>query len=245
MSVVFEQAFRMFGVTGAWLLKYWYHFAIMFEALFILTTIDAGTRIARFLFQETAGRVYAPFGRPGWLPGALAASALVTGGWCWLVSTGSIMTIWPMFGIANQLLAVLALALVTTWLVNNGRSRFAPITILPMLFVCSTTLTASTKMVAGPFSELIADGRAKSADGHEKLPTAATEAARQAAEGLIAAGQKMIFTGYLNSALTIFVTACVVALLFWSAARWLTVWFGWAAVPTGAADRPTNSNGVA
>src|SRR5262245_36383997 len=142
MSVIFEQAFRWVGVTGEWLLKYWYHFAIMFEALFILTTIDAGTRIARFLFQETAGRVYKPFGRQDWLPGALLASALVTGGWCWLVSTGSIMTIWPMFGIANQLLAVLALALVTTWLVNHGRGRYAPVAILPMLFVCSTTLTA-------------------------------------------------------------------------------------------------------
>jgi len=207
MSVVFEQAFRMFGVTGEWLLKYWYHFAIMFEALFILTTIDAGTRIARFLFQETAGRVYAPFGRQDWLPGALLASALVTGGWCWLVSTGSIMTIWPMFGIANQLLAVLALALVTTWLVNHGRGRYSPITILPMLFVCSTTLTASVKMLVGPFSVMIADGRAKVADGQ------------------IATGQKMILTGYLNSALTIFVVTCVVALLFWSAARWLTVWF--------------------
>jgi carbon starvation protein len=244
MSVVFEQAFRMFGVTGEWLLKYWYHFAIMFEALFILTTIDAGTRIARFLFQETAGRVYAPFGRPGWLPGAIVASGLVTVGWCWLVRTGSIMTIWPMFGIANQLLAVLALALVTTWLVNNGRSRFAPVTILPMLFVCSTTLTASTEMVVGPFSDSIDDGRAKIAAGHEKLPTAATEAARKAAEDLIATGQKMIFTGYLNAALTIFVTACVVALLFWSAARWLTVWFGWGAPPNGSEPRPTNSNGV-
>src|SRR5262249_25482298 len=126
MSVVFEQAFRTFGVTGEWLLKYWYHFAVMFEALFILTTIDARTRIARFLFQETAGRVYEPFGRPGWLPGALLASALVTVGWCGLVATGSIDTIWPMFGIANQVLAVLALALVTTWLVNSGRGLYAP-----------------------------------------------------------------------------------------------------------------------
>ena len=147
MSVVFEQAFNMFGVTGEWLLKYWYHFAIMFEALFILTTIDAGTRIARFLFQETAGRVYAPFGRQDWLPGAILASGMVTGGWCWMVSNGSIMTIWPMFGIANQLLAVLALSLVTTWLVNHGRGRYAWVTILPMLFVCSTTLTAGVKVV--------------------------------------------------------------------------------------------------
>ncbi|MBY0513899.1 MAG: carbon starvation protein A [Gemmataceae bacterium] len=151
MSVVFEDAFRTVGVTAEWLLKYWYHFAIMFEALFILTTIDAGTRIARFLFQETVGRVYAPFGRPDWLLGALVTSALVTVGWCYLVWGGSILTIWSMFGIANQVLAVLALALVTTWLVNNGRGRYAPVTVLPMLFVISTTLTAAAKMVTGPF----------------------------------------------------------------------------------------------
>jgi len=207
MSVVFEQAFRMFGVTGDWLLKYWYHFAIMFEALFILTTIDAGTRIARFLFQETAGRVYEPFGRPGWLPGAILASAVVTGGWCWLVYTGSIDTIWPMFGIANQLLAVLALSLVTTWMVNNGRGRYAAVTILPMAFVVSTTLTAGYQLVTGRFAQMIVDGRVKMS------------------EGATAAGQKLLLTGYLNSALTLFVITCVVTLLFWSAARWLVVWF--------------------
>ena len=194
MSVIFEQAFRWFGVTGEWMLKYWYHFAIMFEALFILTTIDAGTRIARFLFQETAGRVYKPFGRPDWLPGAILASAIVTAGWCLLVRTGSIMTIWPMFGIANQLLAVLALALVTTWLVNHGRGRYAWVTILPMLFVCSTTLTAGVIVVR-------------------------TEAGKDTT------------IGYLNASLTIFVITCVCTLLFWSAARWLTVWFGWGAPP--------------
>ena len=147
MSVVFEQAFHWVGVRGEWLLKYWYHFAIMFEALFILTTIDAGTRIARFLLQESVGRVYAPMARQDWLPGAVFASAAVTAGWVGLVWTGSIDTIWPMFGIANQLLAVMALALVTTWLVNTGRSRYAAVTILPMLFVCSTTLTAAVTVV--------------------------------------------------------------------------------------------------
>jgi carbon starvation protein len=159
MSVIFDEAFRWAGVTGDWLLKYWYHFAIMFEALFILTTIDAGTRIARFLLQETAGRVYQPLARPDWLPGAVLASALVTVGWAWLVYTGSIDTIWPMFGIANQILAVLALALVTTWFVNAGRGRYAPVTILPMLFVTSTTLTAAWKMVNGPFWTMIQQGQ--------------------------------------------------------------------------------------
>jgi carbon starvation protein len=161
MSVIFSEAFRWLGVTGDWLLKYWYHFAIMFEALFILTTIDAGTRIARFLLQETAGRVYQPLARNDWLPGAILASALVTIGWGWLVHTGSIMTIWSMFGIANQILAVLALALITTWLVNNGRGKYAWVTILPMLFVTTTTVTAAAKMVFGPFAAMIERGESK------------------------------------------------------------------------------------
>jgi len=136
------------GMRG--LMAYWYHFAIMFEALFILTTIDAGTRIARYLFQETLGTVYAPFGRADWLPGALLATGIVTVGWAALVWEGGIRTIWPMFGIANQLLAVLALAIVTTWLVNTGRGRYAWVTIPPMLFVTTTTLSAGTIMARDP-----------------------------------------------------------------------------------------------
>ena len=158
MSVIFERAFAVFGVTGDWLLKYWYHFAIMFEALFILTTIDAGTRIGRFLLQETLGRVYAPFARPDWLPGSILASAAITASWGWLISTGNVATIWPMFGVANQLLAVLALALVTTWLVNTGRGRYLWVTVLPMLFVVSTTMTAGTILVSDTFPKMIQSG---------------------------------------------------------------------------------------
>jgi carbon starvation protein len=220
MSVIFEDAFRWLGVTGDWLLKYWYHFAIMFEALFILTTIDAGTRIARFLTQETAGRVYEPFGRPSWLPGAILASAIVTGGWCWLVYTGSIDTIWPMFGIANQLLAALALGLVTTWLVNNGRGKYAWVTLTPLVWVCSTTLTAGVQLVNGRFAELIEKGRAMVAAGD-------------------AAGNKLIFTGQMNTGLTLFVMTSVGALLLWCAARWLAVW-----LRGGALSGPLGTPGV-
>jgi carbon starvation protein len=135
---------------GAWnvegVIKYWYHFAIMFEALFILTTIDTGTRIARFLLQEALGKVYAPFDRTDWLPGAVLSTAVVTLGWGALIWTGSIDTIWPMFGIANQLLAVIALITVTTYLVNAGRGRYWPVTVLPMLFVISTTFTAAYQL---------------------------------------------------------------------------------------------------
>jgi carbon starvation protein len=150
MATILTQAFDWADSELHSLMKYWYHFAIMFEALFILTTIDAGTRIARYLFQETLGKVYAPFGRADWLPGALLATALVTVGWAALVWEGGIRTIWPMFGIANQLLAVLALAIVTTWLVNTGRGRYAFVTIPPMLFVSATTLSAGTIMARDP-----------------------------------------------------------------------------------------------
>jgi carbon starvation protein len=131
----------------------------MFEALFILTTIDAGTRIARFLLQEALGRVHPNFERTDWLPGAALATFLVTFGWGALVQTGSIMTIWPMFGIANQLLAVIALALVTTLLVNTGRGRYAPVTLLPMLFVTATTMTAGVELCSRTFPAMIQGGR--------------------------------------------------------------------------------------
>ena len=158
MSFVLTDALRWTGLDIAGVMKYWYHFAIMFEALFILTTIDAGTRIARFLLQEALGRVHPRFERTDWLPGALLATFVVTAGWGFLIQAGSISTIWPMFGIANQLLAVLALALITTLLVNTGRARYAPVTLLPMLFVTATTLTAGTQMIGVQFPVLIQSG---------------------------------------------------------------------------------------
>jgi carbon starvation protein len=148
MAMIFTDAFSFADQQLHGLMKYWYHFAIMFEALFILTTIDAGTRIARYLFQETLGKVYPKFAQPNWLPGAIFTSLLVTAGWGILVQTGQITTIWPMFGIANQLLAVMALALVTTMLINSGKGRYAPVTLLPMLFVTTTTLTAGKIMIS-------------------------------------------------------------------------------------------------
>ncbi len=161
MAFVFTDALTWTGLTAEQLrgiMAYWYHFAIMFEALFILTTIDAGTRIARFLLQETLGSVFPKFEQTDWLPGALLATAVVTAGWGALVWSGSIGTIWPMFGIANQLLAVLALALVTTLLVNTGRGRYAPITLLPMLFVTATTMSAGVIMT-GQFAGMIQAGQ--------------------------------------------------------------------------------------
>jgi carbon starvation protein len=133
------------GMKG--LMSYWYHFAIMFEALFILTTIDAGTRIARFVLQEALGKIYKPFARTNWLPGNLLASGLVVFAWAYFIYSGTVATIWPMFGSANQLLATIALVIGTTYIINRGKKRYAWITILPMIFVGVTTLTAGFENV--------------------------------------------------------------------------------------------------
>jgi carbon starvation protein len=125
------------------LMSYWYHFAIMFEALFILTTIDAGTRIGRFLLQEAIGKVYKPFRKTDWLPGNLIASGLIVFAWAYFIYTGTVSTIWPMFGAANQLLATIALAIGTSFIINRGRAKYAWVTIVPMIFVGITTMTAA------------------------------------------------------------------------------------------------------
>ncbi len=125
------------------LMSYWYHFAIMFEALFILTTIDAGTRIGRFLLQEALGKVYKPFQKTNWLPGNLITSGLIVFAWAYFIYTGTVSTIWPMFGTANQLLATIALAIGTSFIINRGRTKYAWVTILPMIFVGVTTITAA------------------------------------------------------------------------------------------------------
>jgi carbon starvation protein len=123
----------------------------MFEALFILTTIDAGTRIARFLVQEFLGRIWRPLGDLNWWPAAFLATGLVVFGWGYFIYTGSVETIWPMFGMANQLLAVIALAVVTTIPFNTGRGRYSPVTLLPMLFVATTTTTTAYYEITGKF----------------------------------------------------------------------------------------------
>ena len=203
MSVVFERAFDRLGVAGEGLLKYWYHFAIMFEALFILTTVDAGTRIGRFVIQESLAGVLpkSRWGRPDWLPGSIVASTLFTLSWGWLIHTGNIGTIWSMFGIANQLLAVLALALVTTWFVNSGRGRYIAVTLIPMVWVATTTLTAGTEMVFLRFPKQIQNGD--------------------------------VATGVRNLILIAFVFITAMSVVIWSAARWVTVLCGLTPVKKG------------
>jgi carbon starvation protein len=143
------------------LMSYWYHFAIMFEALFILTTIDAGTRIARFLLQEFAGRFYKPFGNTKWIPGNLLTSGIIVFSWGYFIYTGSVATIWPMFGTANQLLATAALAVGTSFIINRGKIKYAWVTILPMCFVGVTTLTAGWKNISGIYLPQIAESQTR------------------------------------------------------------------------------------
>jgi carbon starvation protein len=137
------------GLRG--FMKYWYHFAIMFEALFILTTIDTGTRVARFLVGEFGGRFYRKLEEPNWLPGAILTSAAVVGAWTAFIWSGSISTIWPMFGIANQLLAAVALCVATTVIINLGKARYAWVTIAPLTFVATTTLVAGYQSIRDIF----------------------------------------------------------------------------------------------
>jgi carbon starvation protein len=129
------------------LIAYWYQFALMFEALFILTTIDAGTRVARYLVQELGGHVYKPFGNLSSVTGNLVASLLVVLTWGYFIYTGSISVIWPIFGTANQLLGMLALCIGTTFLIKMEKIKYVWVTFIPMLFMAVTTFTASFKLL--------------------------------------------------------------------------------------------------
>jgi carbon starvation protein len=126
------------GMTG--FMAYWYQFALLFEALFILTTIDAGTRVARYLVQELGGHMVPAFRQINWWPGVLLSSGLVVIAWGYLIATGSISTIWPMFGAANQLLGTLALCIGTTLLIKMGKAKYIWVTGIPMIFVGTITL---------------------------------------------------------------------------------------------------------
>lgn len=128
------------------LMPYWYNFALMFEALFILTTVDTGTRVARFILQELGSYAYRPFGKTSWIPGTIVSSLIVVGSWGYLIYSGSISTIWPMFGVANQLLAAIAFCVGTTIIIKMNKLRYAWMTFLPMIFMFATTFTASYKL---------------------------------------------------------------------------------------------------
>ena len=155
LAVGFAQIFS--GVPGmTHLMSYFYHFAIMFEALFILTTIDAGTRIARFLVQEYGGKAWKPLERTDWWPGAFLATGAVVFAWAYFIWTGSVSTIWPMFGTANQLLAAVALAVASAAIVNAGKVRYVWTTLVPMLFVAVTTIDAGVRNIVGSYVPMFA-----------------------------------------------------------------------------------------
>jgi carbon starvation protein len=148
MSEIFS---RILG--GDALKAFWYHFAIMFEALFILTTVDAGTRVGRFMLQDTLGNIWKPIGRPSWRPGVYLTSATIVGAWGYFLYTGvtnplgGINQLFPLFGIANQLLAAIALTVATTILIKSGRLRWAWVTGVPLAWDVVVTLTASWQKV--------------------------------------------------------------------------------------------------
>jgi carbon starvation protein len=180
------------GMRG--LMDYWYHFAIMFEALFILTTIDTGTRVGRFLVQEFLGQFYAPMARKEWVPGSIISTLIIVGAWGYFVWTGSVNTIWPMFGIANQLLGAVALAVGTTIIINAGKTRYVWVTLAPLAFVSVTTLSAGVLSVRDLF-----------------WPMA------------IGPNPDVNFQGYLNSALTVIMMVCVVIILANAVWKWIQV----------------------
>jgi carbon starvation protein len=147
MSQIFSNA------TGAGLRAFWYHFAIMFEALFILTTVDAGTRVGRFMLQDTIGNVYKPFKQVSWKPGVWSASAVIVAAWGYFLYAGvtnplgGINQLFPLFGIANQLLAAVALTVCTTLLIKHGKLKWAWVTGIPLAWDAAVTLTASYQKV--------------------------------------------------------------------------------------------------
>ncbi|HXO85711.1 MAG TPA: carbon starvation CstA family protein [Gemmatimonadales bacterium] len=210
MAHIFSGLTSVFGGKG--LTALWYHFAIMFEALFILTTIDTGTRVGRFMLQEIVGHVWPRFGQTSWYPSVLLASALVCGGWGYFLyqgiidPLGGINSLWPLFGISNQLLAAVALCVATTILIKMGRQRYIWVTLVPLAWLITVTMTAGWQKVFSADPRLGFLAHAASLAG-----STATEASR------------LIFNDRLNAIVALFFMAVVAMLVFTSAREWWLV----------------------
>jgi carbon starvation protein len=190
----------------------------MFEALFILTTIDTGTRVGRFMFQELGSHIWAPLGRTSWYPSSILASAVVVAGWGYFLvqgvldPLGGINSLWPLFGISNQLLAAVALCVGTTIIVKSGKAGFVWVTLLPLGWLLAVTLTAG-------WQKVFAD------DPRLGFLSHATRTAEQVANGSIEAarGARLIFNDRLDAAVALIFMVVTVMVVAASAREWMLV----------------------
>ena len=208
-------------IGGERLMSIWYHFAIMFEALFILTVLDAGTRVGRFMVQEMGGRVWKPFARTSWIPSAVIASALVVGGWGYFLyqgvidPLGGINSLWPLFGISNQLLAAVALVVATTILLKMKKVKWIWATLVPMAWLITITMTASWQKI---FST---NARIGFLSGANAL--AAQIAAGKIPAERIAEVQRTIFNLRLDAVVTGVLAVMILVLVFEAIVRWTAI----------------------
>jgi carbon starvation protein len=208
-------------IGGERLLSIWYHFAIMFEALFILTVLDAGTRVGRFMVQDLGGRFWKPFGRTRWMPGVLISSATIVALWGYFLyqgvvdPLGGINSLWPLFGISNQLLAAVALVVATTILMKMGKLRWIWVTLLPMAWLVIITMTASYQKIfdASPRIGFLAYAKV----------LAAQIAAGEIPTEKIAETQRLIFNQRLDAAVTGVLAAMILVLIVEALLHWYSI----------------------
>ena len=218
MAGVFSSVFS----SGA-AMALWYHFAIMFEALFILTTLDAGTRVGRFMLQDLGGHVWKPFGRVSWYPAVVLSSALIVAAWGHFLyqgvmdPLGGINSLWPLFGISNQLLAAVALCVGTTVFIKMGKARYSWITILPLAWLTIVTMDAGWEKLFSPDPKLGFISHA-----HVLADQVASGTLPAAIAGA-AAARRMIFNDYLDAAVAAFFMVAVVVILADSMREWWAV----------------------
>jgi len=211
------------ALGGPTALALWYHFAIMFEALFILTTLDAGTRVGRFMLQDLLKHVWAPLGKVSWYPGVVITSGIFVAMWGYFLyqgvvdPLGGINTLWPLFGIANQLLAAVALCVGTTVIIKMGKAKYAPITLAPLIWLVIVTMTAGYQKIFSPIPRL---GFLSHANLFET-----TLAAGNLPPGVasIEAAQRLILNDRIDAAVAAFFMISVIIILADSARQWYGV----------------------